>query len=324
LKIHIASKDEISVDHVKNILTANGNFPPYAEYGIPIDHLANYIVGDIHYSLEKGSFVLLAEENSNVLGLLAGGKSEWDSKHFEIDIANIRYLFTLGDYYEKKLLTKELLSYLSAISKLMLVITRSHTEDTPLIHALQDNSFQLMDTLVTYYFDFKNKISDFKETCRIEPLEDEMPELINIAKTSFSETKVAADHFHADHRLDEAKSDALYERWIEEACKDKDGVVLVAKIDNHAVGFTTCKINYRLNSNSNKSIGTMVLSAVSPEYRQAQVYTSMIQAGLRWFSDKVDIVDLGTQIGNYSVQRAWSRLGFRIVRSQYTWHKWID
>ena len=169
-----------------------------------------------------------------------------------------------------------------------------------------------MDTLVTYYFDFKSKVSDFKETCKIEPLKDEMPELIKIAKTSFSETKVATDHFHADHRLDEAKSDALYEQWIEEAGKDKDGVVLVAKIDNRAVGFTTCKMNYRLNRYSNKNIGSMILSAVSPEYRQAQVYTSMIQAALRWFSDKVDIVDLGTQIGNYSVLRAWSRLGFKI------------
>jgi ribosomal protein S18 acetylase RimI-like enzyme len=181
-----------------------------------------------------------------------------------------------------------------------------------------------MDTLVTYYFDFKNEISEFKETCKIEPFKNELPELRNIARASFSKAKVATDHFHADHKLNEKKSDELYEKWIENATNDKDSVVLVAKIDNRTVGFTTGKINYAMNKYSNKKIGSLILSAVDPEYRQAQVYTSLIQAFLRWFSDKVDIVDLGTHVANYSVQRAWSRLGFRIVRSQHTWHKWID
>jgi ribosomal protein S18 acetylase RimI-like enzyme len=323
LKIHVATKDEISVGHLGNILKEN-KFLPYMEYGISIDFLINYINEDLHDSLEAGSFVLLAEEKNNVFGLLAGGKSEWDSKHFGIDIANIKYIFASGDYFEKRQRTKELLRYFSAVSKFKLLMSRSHTEDIPLVHAMEDNSFQLMDTLVTYYFDFKNRVSDFKEICRIEPLKDETPELKRIAKTSFSETSVATDHFHADHRLNKAKSDALYEKWVEEASKDQDSVVLVAKIDDRPVGFTTGKINYQLNRCSNKKIGSLILSAVSPEYRQAHVYTSMIQAGLRWFSDKVDIVDLGTQIGNYSVQIAWQKLGFRIARSRYTWHKWID
>jgi RimJ/RimL family protein N-acetyltransferase len=323
LKIRVASKEEILLNRVGEIIEAN-QFLPYSEYGIPIERLVNYSIGDIRDSFEKGAFVLLAEENEKVVGILVGEKLEWDSKHFGVDIANIKYLFTSGDYFKRKKYLKKLLQNFAEISRFKLIITRSHTEDTALIHALEEQSFQLMDTLVTYYFDFKNRISDFKETCKIEPLKNETSELIKIAKTSFSETKMATDHFHADHHLDEAKSDTLYEKWIEEASNDKNSVVLVATLDNRPVGFTTAKINYRLNNYSNKKIGSMILSAVDPEYRQAQIYTSMIQAGLRWFSDKVDIIDLGTHVANYSVQRAWSKLGFRIVRSQHTWHKWID
>jgi hypothetical protein len=149
-----------------------------------------------------------------------------------------------------------------------------------------------------------------------------MPELKTIAKTSFSETKVATDHFHADHRLDQAKSDALYEKWIEEAGKDKDSIVLVARINSNIVGFITCKIYNHLNSYLDKKIGGMILSAVSPKYRHYHVYTSMLQSSLKWFSDKVDIVELGTQIANYPVQRTWPKLGTMIVRSQNTWHRW--
>jgi len=323
LKIHLAQEEEISPDHLEDILVTN-KYLPFMEYGIARDSLINYLVEDLRNSLNEGSLMLLAEEGNNTVGLLNAGKSEWDSKHFEVNIGNIRHLFTSGTYFERKQRTEKMLSYFNKKTVFDLLITKSHTEDTPSIHGLENTSFQLMDTLVTYFFDFKNKISDFKETCKIEPLKDETPELKKLAKESFSETRVATDHFHADHRLDEAKSDSLYENWIENASKDKEGIVLVAKMDSRIVGFTTCKINYALNRYSSKKVGSLILSAVSPEYRQAQVYTSMIQAGLRWLSDKVDIADLGTHIGNYSVQRAWSKLGFRIVRSQHTWHKWYN
>jgi hypothetical protein len=321
LRIRKASKDDLSINNLENIFASN-QFLPYSEYGIPTALLMNYVIEDIKNSLEKGSLVLLAESKNTILGILTCGKSEWDSNHFGVEIANIRYLFTLGNYYEKRKNTKALLTHLSKISNFKLLIARSHTEDTSLIHALEDSSFRLMDTLVTHYFDFKNKVCDFEETCSIEPLKDELPELKKIAKTSFSEAKVATDHFHADHRLNESKSDALYEQWVEEASKDKDSVVLVAKIDNCTVGFITSKIHYQLNSYSNKKIGALILSAVTPEYRQAKIYTSMIHATLQWFSDKVDIAELGTQIGNYSVQRVWPKFGTKIVRSQNTWHKW--
>jgi hypothetical protein len=322
LNIHIATKEEITSNLLSNFLTA-AKFLPYSEYEIPIDQLKNYVVADLYDSLEKGSHIILAEENNKFLGLLAGGKLEWDSKHFGVEIGNIKYLFASGDYVEKKQLSRELIEQFTKTSNLQLVIARSHTEDTSLIHALEESSFQLMDTLVTHNFDFKNRVAEFEEKCKIEPLKNETPELKKIAKTCFSESKVSTDHFHADHRLDEIKSDALYEKWIEEASKDKDTVVLVAKIDNQPVGFITGKINHQFNRFSNKKIGILVLSGVSPEYRQAQVYTSMIHATLRWFSDKVDIAELGTQIGNYSVQRVWPKFGTKIVRSQNTWHMWI-
>jgi len=325
LEIYAPQKDEISTDLIRNIFAVH-NFLPYAEHKIPTESLLNYVVTDVLNSLGKGADILLAKEKDHIRGLLACERSEWDSKHFGEEIAKINYTVTLGNYYEKRQCAKELLSHLVRISNFRLLMVRVHTEDISLVHALEDCSFQLMDTLVTYSFEFgKNEMSDFNETCTIRPWKnEEIPELTKIAYKSFSETRIATDHFHADQRLDKTKSDALFEHWIKESCKDKDGMVLVAEIDHRPVGFTTCKIYRHLNSFFNKKVGAMILSAVSPEYRRREVYTSMIHSGLRWFSDKVDIVELGTQISNYSVQRAWSKLGFKITRSQYTWHRWIS
>jgi ribosomal protein S18 acetylase RimI-like enzyme len=304
---------------------ADYKFLPYAEYKIPIEHLLDYIVHDVLNSFDKGAHILLAKEKNRVLGFLVCKRSEWDSRYFGKEISKIKYIATLGNHHQKRRCGKELLSHLVKISNSKILMVRVHTEDVPIIHALDDCSFQLMDTLVTYSFKFdKNEMNAFKETCKIVQCKNEAtPELSKIARKSFSEAKVATDHFHADDRLDKTKSDTLSEHWIEEACKDKDCMVLVAEIDDHAVGFTSCKIYRHLDNFFNRKIGAMILSAVSPEYRRRGVYTSMIHAGLRWFSSKVDIVELGTQIGNYPVQRAWSQLGFKITRSQYTLHKWI-
>jgi ribosomal protein S18 acetylase RimI-like enzyme len=324
LKIQVASIEDITFDSIKRIIAAN-KFFPYTEYGIPIELLTKYFLQNLNNSINKDFFVILATKSDNIIGLLAGGKSDWDSKHFGVDIAKVEYILTLGDYCERKQISKQLLSCFSTISKHKLAITRTHTEDTAIIHSLEENSFKLMDTLVTYFFDFRNPITSFKEICKIEPMkEKEMAELRKISMTSFSEPRIATDHFHADSRLDKAKSDSLYEKWVEDIGKSEFSKVLVAKIRNCPVGFSAGKINYQLNDHANKKIASIILSAVSPEYRQAHIYTSIIQAFLRFFLDKVDIVDIGTHVANYPVQRAWSRLGFKIVRSQHTWHKWID
>lgn len=324
MSIREASLSDISIENLGEILAAN-NYIQYSEYDIRFNQLGTYIAEEIKNSLKQGQLVLLAEDNNKKKGLIAGGNSDWDSKHFGVSIAKIHHLYTSGDYYQKRCYTRQLLSYFEKKTMCKLLMTKSHSENTPCIHALEDKKFQLMDTLVTYYFDYtNNKIRDFNETCRIEPLNGEITRLKEIAKTSFSIAKVAVDHFHADHRLETTKSDVLYENWIENACKDKDTVVLVAKIGDQTVGFTAGKINRELEKYSDKKVASLILSAVAPEYRKAQVYTSIIQAFLRYYADKVDIVDIGTHVANYPVQRAWAKLGLKIVRSQHTWHKWLE
>ena len=49
----------------------------------------------------------------------------------------------------------------------------------------------------------------------------------------------------------------------------------------------------------------------------------MIYEGMKLFEGKSKSLTLGTQINNYAVQKAWSRLGFKIYDSKYVLHKQI-
>jgi RimJ/RimL family protein N-acetyltransferase len=75
---------------------------------------------------------------------------------------------------------------------------------------------------------------------------------------------------------------------------------------------------------SNVRTGGLILSAVAPWAEGKGLYTSMINGGLKWFAAQgVEVSHLGTQVNNYPVQRAWTRLGFRLAKSGPSMHLWL-
>jgi GNAT superfamily N-acetyltransferase len=183
-----------------------------------------------------------------------------------------------------------------------------------MIHQLQKNGFLLMDTLVTYIFDFSKKQlepMEHQSIIRSANPEDEI-ELKRIAYHAFK-----IDRFHSDPSLNPQLADHYYEQWINNSMNGFADRVVVSELNNKAVGFTTCNLP---KANAPQKIGTLVLSAVSDESRGKGVYTSMIHEGVRWLKDSANFVKVGTQIDNYPVQKTWTKMGFSLVSSQYVFH----
>jgi ribosomal protein S18 acetylase RimI-like enzyme len=183
-----------------------------------------------------------------------------------------------------------------------------------MIHQLQKNGFLLMDTLVTYMFDYSKKQlepMEHQSIIRSAQPEDEL-ELKHIAYHAFK-----IDRFHSDPSLDPKLADHYYEQWITNSMNGFADRVVVSELNNKAVGFTTCNFP---KANDPQKIGTLVLSAVSDESRGKGVYTSMIHEGVRWLKDYANFVKVGTQIDNYPVQKTWMKMGFSLVSSQYVFH----
>lgn len=181
-----------------------------------------------------------------------------------------------------------------------------------LFNKFASKGFFLTDLLSEYVFvfdkctlpkiDHKTIIRDYEET--------DISGLMRIAKGSFD-----YDRFHADPTLDNQLCDKYYEQWIYNSCHGFADKILVSEFDNKVVGFTTGKADHT------QEYGRLVLSAVSNEYRGLGIYTSMIYEGVKWLEKEgFKGLIVGTQINNLAVQKAWIKLGFTVLDSEYVLH----
>lgn len=322
MRIH--SLEKPSSDELKPLLVSC-NFVPFKEYGVQEDLLVNYITNELSDLISRKGSVLVAEEQGKIIGLLSSEKSDWDSSHFGIDISRITHLYATGDYFESFNVKQKLISHLQTkcLSDLSLHVSmRVHKEDLSSIHALESKSFRLMDVLVTYFFDLRkqNRVKIETQTHVRSFKQEEIPQLAEISRMCFKDNPVATDRFHADPTLSSEKSGELYTKWLIDSCHDLSAAVLVAEVDGKIIGFNICTINKPLADELGIRLGTITLTAVIPSERNKLVATSMLNASLDWFADKVDIVETGGQVSNYAIQRAWTKTGFNIIRSQCTFH----
>lgn len=181
-----------------------------------------------------------------------------------------------------------------------------------LFNKFMSKGFFLTDLLAEYIYYFDGReLPDIKHKTIIrEYKETDLEELMKIAKGSFD-----YDRFHADPTLDNGFCDKYYEQWIYNSCHGFADKIFVSEYEGKAVGFTTGRADH------SQEYGRLVLSAVSDEYRGLGIYTSMIYEGVKWLEKEgFKGLIVGTQINNVAVQKAWIKLGFTVLDSEYVLH----
>ncbi len=322
--MNISSYELSCLGKLKRFITES-NCLPFLEYSVCRDLAIDYTVEEILDIFSKGGFVFVAKEAEEIIGVLVSERLEWDSIHFGVETAKINYLLASGDYFKSLNTKQKLLSYLlkKCCDKLILHLSaRVNKEDLSSIHALESRSFRLMDVLVTYSLDLRN--GQGLETVPIHQVrsfkKSDLPKLVEISLECFKEVPVATDRFHADRTLPAKKSDELYIKWLINFSQDRSNEILVAEVDGEIVGFNLCTVNQLLADKIGLRLGSMVLTAVKCSQRNKLVGISLLRASISWFRDKADIVESGGQVSNCPIQRAWTKVGFKIVKSQCTFH----
>jgi ribosomal protein S18 acetylase RimI-like enzyme len=81
------------------------------------------------------------------------------------------------------------------------------------------------------------------------------------------------------------------------------------------IGFMCCSFN------TERGEAEIVLNGVSPEHARKGIYSDLLKLAKHHFAGMgLERIRVSTQIGNYAVQRAWVREGFRLVEAFDTWH----
>lgn len=328
MKFKISVLEKSRVNELKPLIT-NYRFKPYREYDIPQERLINYVLDEVKHALscENGT-VLVGEEKGELVGFVSASRLDWDSKHFGVEMARIEHLVA-EDAYPKSFDIK--LALLSGLLKETLqkhfqhLTAKVHTEDISSVHALESKGFRIMDTRVSYALDLhkgythaRRYLSQFDNQYVVREFrESDLKHLKRIARESYVTGRIATDRFHADPSLPKEKSDELYVQWIVNSCRGLADIVFVAEIDGIPVGYSTYKILKSLNRKIGKKFVLAEIGAVAPSARRKGVYRNLISSALDWLAERVDIVERGTQIGNYVVQKVWMGFGCNLVRSQH-------
>lgn len=199
------------------------------------------------------------------------------------------------------------------------LIAKSRADETRVAQEMEQHGFLITETTMFLTRDLVQvPIPPHDNDLVIRPIRDgEETTVRAIAGRSFHGY---FGHYHADDRLDRAKSDEAYVDWAGRSCTSRQvaDAVLMAESDGVVIGFLTMKRN-------SAEEGQPVLSGVLPESRGKGAYRLLIRQGLEWSREwgatrSVAIV----HVANAPVLRTLGRLGYDPAYAFYTFHKWFD
>jgi GNAT superfamily N-acetyltransferase len=196
------------------------------------------------------------------------------------------------------------------------LVARTPTVELALAQRMEKLGFLIMDTLVHYVRAVSTPFDMTRAELRIGPLEAGEEEAVaEIAATAFARY---SGHYHADPQLPKTRCDEAYLSWAKRSCtREAADVVLLARVGATPAAFATME---RRGADAEG-----VLFAVAPAHQGRGIYRDLILGGLAWAASIGAMrMHVSTQITNVAVQKAWVRVGFEPLHSEYTFHRWFD
>jgi dTDP-4-amino-4,6-dideoxy-D-galactose acyltransferase len=142
----------------------------------------------------------------------------------------------------------------------------------------------------------------------------DLPDLVNIARSSFRRSR-----FYADPRFSPEACDLLYETWVKKECNTNPEGVFVAEKDNQIIGFITCQLSRE------RYMGSIGLIGVAGPSRGLGIGQSLIEHAVQWAHDHgTKQIEVITQGRNTQALRLYERVGFLTQHVQVWYHKWFN
>ena len=204
-----------------------------------------------------------------------------------------------------------------------LILSRIDGHNITLINNLENLGFRVKDNQLTYRYDLDDSLPrEVEETQKYktrEVMEKDIPQLVKFTEESFS----GYGHYFADERLDKKKCIEIYKDWAYRSCTDKKVAdkVFVAEFNGEAIGF----LSFKIFNKDGQRFAAGGLGSVSKLLRNKSIFRAITLHGLKWGKETgLKWEEHNVLSSNFSVNRSFSKLGFRIVASHVTLHGWLD
>ena len=283
-----------------------------------IDNYKDYYICQLNQYIEKTNVFTI----KNINGLATLEYLDWDTKLLGFKSARMVYFLPNSSVNNSHQNLVEDIINLAKEKNIEYITTRLSTNDLKSIQTLETNGFLTTDNIITFSLNLDNspeiQLNKADYECilydRIEPIINEaIPE---IAKDAFKN-----DRFHNDPLIPLNKADNIYFEWMKNTVNNINELLFIAIDSNKApLGFISVK-NLEI---MNLDVSTIVLVAVDEKLQGKNIGFNLLNKTIEGLKEqKVNIVNVGTQISNIPAQRLYLKAGFKPVCTSTTLRKYI-
>jgi len=271
---------------------------------------------------DKSNFIFTAARRNRYAGFIILEKQKWDTSFFGFPCYKIECMHVIGNKNMQLDLKKNLLKYLFSLAKekgIRYLNIKLDTQDNTGISAVESCGFSLMAIMLNFIYSVSCHRQHFKALGKIRPYRStDLSVLSQIAKSS-----MRYDHFHTDSNFSKKTSDNIYASLIENCCKGilSDKVFVIERKEK-VVGYVACEIKHQINKILPLRIGHIRHLATSFSEGFGCGH-GLQEAALKWFEDKVDIVESNASIQNLPIIKLSIKSGMDISSSYLVFSKWL-
>lgn len=332
-KIRVSTLPADQIDRVKPLLEKSRQ-KPY-RFLLPsklrVSLLNSFWLREIEdLCLDGQGEVFIATEKGKTVGTLVYSDLPWDTRIVGVKMGTLKYIIVEPDIAQKQEIAKKLLSQVMewAVSLgIEFLLCRTYGDDLTITHMLEQKGFLLMDTLLDYVYDLQREPLQSVPHPPLRPgtvirsaVEDDIEELIAMAQAAFR------DHFgrfHSDERIPRHRATQIYEEWMRSSCQGYADWILVAEVRGKIAGCSVWKKPSSLQRGLGIQVGHYSIGAIHPDYHGQGLFSALTRAGMELFDGVADYIEGPTDINNHPVQRAYTKLHWRICDARYSFHKWL-
>jgi dTDP-4-amino-4,6-dideoxy-D-galactose acyltransferase len=320
-EIAMVSADPLSPGLVRRLPQS---FRSYARY-VPEAALRRYATSRVTSLISNpDAFVSVVRKNGVMRGLACWRKLLWDTQMFGFPAARLELLLYDGDYHEGRAIVSDLTQGVvegCRAAGIVHIIARIDANDLPSLHVLEKEGFETIDGILTFSLRLpQERIIPTATGFEIRHFQQaDLEDVLSIARSAY-----VFDRFHADPSLTREIADKVNETWVRSSCMGASDAVILACHSGTLAAYVTCSIHKETSDVLGTTFATIGMVATHSEFRGKGAGTCATIGALNWFQQQsVDVIEVGTQVGNVAASRLYESNGFRLTASHLTLRKSI-
>jgi ribosomal protein S18 acetylase RimI-like enzyme len=327
----IACLDVTEIDDLQEALPRLAHVPLAHLQRLNSDQRCCYWLDKIKQSLRNESSIAFRSVVSGTInGFVVYNESPWDSEITGRRIGTVEHLAVArGDPAATETL-HELIDQLTRIvgeRGAECVVCKVDCNELPVVHALEQHGFLLMDTLQDFVFDFARiPIEEINPAQRDKQLTIRRADPSDFAAVMGVSERAFANYFgryHADPQMPPGTPTKIYTEWVRAAFDGWADWILVAAVDGRIAGYGLWRKPLEAEEKNSLRVAHYDLAAVDPEFQSRGLYTALALDGMYVAHDYAQYLVGPVHVSHYPVQHNLQKLGWRISGARHSFHNWL-